>query len=88
MKFPLVRMSASWVFDVDVLDLDFWIQIDSIKQQSKSNSVGSGDVSHCRTSAFHNHFDYSFIVLQHKQKKLLDSKIGRLREHGQHYSKR
>ena len=55
------------VFGVDVFDLDFGVQINSIGQPIKSNSVSSGDVSHCRTSAFHNHFDYSFIVLEHIQ---------------------
>ena len=60
-------MSASWFSGVDVFDLDLGVQINSIEQPIKSNSVGSGEVSHCRTSAFHNHFDYSFIVLKHIQ---------------------
>ena len=30
-EIPLVSMSASWVFGVNVLDLDFWAQIDSIE---------------------------------------------------------
>ena len=54
-------------FGVDVFDLDFGVQINSIEQPIKSNSVGSEDVSHCRTSAFDNHLDYSFIVLKHIQ---------------------
>ena len=29
------------VFGVNVFDLDFWVQIDSIEQPIKSNSVGS-----------------------------------------------
>ena len=73
MKFPLVKMSASWFFGVDVFDLDFGVQIDSIEQPIKSNSVGSGDVSHCKTSAFNNHLDYSFIVLKHIQQSFLTS---------------
>ena len=44
------------ILGVDVCDLDFGVQINSIEQPIKSNSVSSGDVSHCRTSAFHNHF--------------------------------
>ena len=60
-------MSASWFFGVDVFDLDLGVQINSIEQPIKSNSVGSGDVSHCRTSAFNNYLDYSFIVLKHLQ---------------------
>ena len=55
------------VFGVDVFDLDFGVQINSIEQPIKSNSVSSGNVSHCRTSAFHNHFNYSFIVPKHIQ---------------------
>ena len=55
------------VFGVNVFDLDFGVQIDSIEQPIKSNSVSSRNVSHCRTSAFHNHFNYSFIVLKHIQ---------------------
>ena len=66
-EIPFVKMSASWFFGVDVFDLDFGVQINSIEQPIKSNSVGSGNVSHCRTSAFHNHLDYSFIVLKHIQ---------------------
>ena len=54
-------------FGVDVFDLDFGVQISSIEQPIKSNSVGSGDVSHCRTSAFDNRVNYSFIVLKHIQ---------------------
>ena len=52
---PFVKMSASWFLGVDVFDLDFGVQIDSIKQPIKSNSVGSGNVSYCRTSAFNDH---------------------------------
>ena len=55
------------VFGVDVFDLDFGVQIYSIEQPIKSNSVGSGDVSHCKTSAFNNHFNHSLIVLKHIQ---------------------
>ena len=55
------------VLGVDVFDLDLGDRINSIEQPIESNSVSSGDVSHCRTSAFHNHFNYSFIVVKHKQ---------------------
>ena len=67
MKFPLVKMSASCFFGVDVFDLDFGVQINSIEQPIKSNSVGSGNVSHCRTSALNDNLDHSFIVLKHIQ---------------------
>ena len=48
-------------FGVDVLDLDFWVQINSIEQPVKSNSVGSGNVSH----------DRNFIVLKNIQLNFL-----------------
>ena len=51
-KFPSVKKKCELVFGVDVFDVDFGVQINSIEQPIKSNSVGSGDVSHCRTSAF------------------------------------
>ena len=66
-EIPFGQSVCELVFGVDVFDLDFGIQIDSIEQPIKSNSVGSGDVSHCWTSAFDNQFDYKFIVLKHIQ---------------------
>ena len=59
------------VFGVDVFDLDFGIQIDSIEQWIESNSVSSGDVSHCRTSSFNDHLDHCFIVLKYIQQSFL-----------------
>ena len=41
-KVQLVSMPASWFFGVNVFDLDFGVQIDSIKQPIKSKSVSSG----------------------------------------------
>ena len=66
-KFLFVKYVCELVLGVNVFDLDLGVQIDSIKQPIKNNSVGSGDVSHCRTSAFNDHLDYSFIVLKHIQ---------------------
>ena len=43
------------MFDVNVFDLDFGVQIDSIEKPIKSNSVRSGNMSHCRDSSFHDH---------------------------------
>ena len=40
------------VFCVDIVDLNLGVQINSVKQPIWSNSVGSGYVSHCWTSAF------------------------------------
>ena len=52
------------VLGVDVFDLDFGVQIDSIKQPIKSNSVGSGNMSHCRTSSLVDHLDHCFVVFK------------------------
>ena len=52
---------------VDVFDLDFGVQVNSIEQPVKSNSVSSGNMSHCWTPSFHNPLDYSFIVFKHTQ---------------------
>ena len=54
-------------FGVDVFDLDFGIQIDSIEQPIKSNSVGSGNMSHCGTPSFDNDLNHCFVVLKHIQ---------------------
>ena len=51
-EIPLCQDVCELVFVVGVFDLDFGVQINSIEQPIKSNSVSSGDVSHCRTSAF------------------------------------
>ena len=66
-EIPFGQDVCELVFGVDVFDLDFGIQVNSIEQPIKSNSVSSGDVSQCWTSAFDNHFNYSFIVLEHIQ---------------------
>ena len=66
-EIPFGQDVCELIFGVDIFDLDLGIQINSIEQPIKSNSVSSGDVSYCRTSAFHNHSDYSFIVLKHIQ---------------------
>ena len=60
-------MSASWFFGVNIFDLDLGVQINSIEQPIKSNSVGSGKMSHCRTSSFNDHLDHCFIVFKHIQ---------------------
>ena len=66
-EIPFGQNVSESVFGVDVFDLDFRVQINSIELPIKSNSVGSGNVSHCRTPAFYDHFDLCFIVLKHIQ---------------------
>ena len=79
---PLIRCDISFgdivyelVFGVDVFDLDFGIQIDSIEQPIKSNSVGSGNMSHCRTPSFNDHLDHCFIVFKHIQESFLTRRL-------------
>ena len=55
------RNVGKLVFRTNVFDLDFGIQVDSVQLPIELDSVGSGHVSHRRTSAFNNHFDYCFI---------------------------
>ena len=66
-EIPFGQYVCELVFGVDVFDLDFEVQINSIEQPIKSNCVGSGNMSHCRTSPFNDHLDHSFIVFKHIQ---------------------
>ena len=43
---------------VNIFDLDFGVQVDSVKQRIMRNSVNSGNMSHRWTSALNDHFDY------------------------------
>ena len=52
------------VFGVNVSDLNLGIQVNSVESLIKSNSVGSGHVSHCWTSAFDNHLNHCFIIFK------------------------
>ena len=63
-KLPFVSMSASCFLVSNTSDLDFWVQVDAVKQPIKRNSVGSGNVSHCWTSSFDNHLDHYFIIFK------------------------
>ena len=58
------------VSSVDIFDLDLWIEVDPVKQPIKRNSVGSGNVSHCWTSALNDHLDHNFIVFKNVQLRL------------------
>ena len=55
------------VFGVTSPNLNLGVQIDSVKQPIKRNSVGSWHMSHCWTPAFDYHLDHGFIVLEHVQ---------------------
>ena len=71
---PLITRETSFhqnvsklVFGVDVFNLDLGVQINSIKQPITRNSVSPGNMSHCRTPSFNDHFDHCFIVFEHIQ---------------------
>ena len=66
-KFSLGQHVCEWFFGVNVFDLDFGVQIDSIAQPIKSNSVGSGNMSHCRSPSLYSHLDHCFVVFKHIQ---------------------
>ena len=51
-EIPFGQDVCELVLGVNVFDLDFWVKINPIKQPIKSNSMSSGNMSHCRTSAF------------------------------------
>ena len=74
-KFPLVSMSASRSLVSMYLIWIFGVQINSIEQPIKSNSVGSGNMSHCRASSLQNHLDYCFVVFEHIQQSFLARRI-------------
>ena len=63
------------VFGVNVFDLDLGVQIDSIKQPIKSNSVGSGNMSPCGTSSLYNHLDHCFVVSKDIQQSFLTRRM-------------
>ena len=63
------------VIGVNVFDLDLGVQIDSIKQPIKSNSVGSGNMSHCRASSLHDHLYHYFVVFKDVQQSFLTRRI-------------
>ena len=48
---PFSQHVSELFFGVNIFDLNLRIQINSFKEPVLSNSVGSGYVSHCRTSA-------------------------------------
>ena len=63
------------VFGVNVFDLDLGVQIKSIKQPVKSNSVSPGNMSHCGTSSLKSHLDHCFVVFKHIQQSFLMRRV-------------
>ena len=58
----LCQYVCELVFGVNIFDLDLGVQIDSIKQPVKSNSVGPGNMSHGRASSLYDHVDHCFVI--------------------------
>ena len=54
-KLSFVKNVCYLVLGFDILDFDFWVQVDSVKKPVQSNSGGVGHMSHRRTSAFDDH---------------------------------
>ena len=50
-EISLCQYVCELVFGINVFDSDCGVQIDSIEQPIKSNSMGSGKMSHCGTSS-------------------------------------
>ena len=80
-ELSLCQYVSELVFGVDIFDLDPGVQIDSIKPSIKSNSVGSGNMSHCQASSLYDHLDHCFVVFKDiQQTKLPYEKSTRLRK--------
>ena len=71
----LCQYVCELVLGVDVFDLDLGIQIDSIKHPIKSNSVGPGNMSHCKASSLYDYLDHCFVVFKDIQQSFLTRRI-------------
>ena len=45
-----------------------WVFSDAFEKEVEVYSMGTSDMEHVGTSAFHSHFDYSFIVFKYHEK--------------------
>ena len=75
MKISLCQYVRELVCGVNVFDLDLGVQIDSIEQPIKSNSVGSGNMSHCRASSLYDHLDHCFVVFKDIQQSFFTTRM-------------
>ena len=71
----LCQYVCELVFGVNLFDLDLGVQMDFVEQPIKSNSVGSGNMSHCRVSSLYNHLDNCFAVFKHIQQSFLMRRV-------------
>ena len=80
---PFISMSASSFLVSAYLIWIFLVRVDCVKEPSKRNSVGSGHVSHCWTSAFDDHLQHRFVFFKNVRRQ--NEKISRLRKHHRHW---
>ena len=73
-EIPFCQYVCKLVFGVDILDLNFEVQI--VKQPYKSNSVGSGYMSPCWTLAF----NHGFVIIKDVRQSTKSRKL-RVRRH-------
>ena len=73
-EISLYQYDCELVLGVNIFDLDLGVQIDSVEQPIKGNSVGSGDMSHCQASFLYDHLDHCFVVFKHIQQSFLTEK--------------
>ena len=66
---PLVNTTAVCCAVFTYFYLNCSLKFDAIKQPIKTNSVGSGHVSHVGTLAFEDHFDHSSVVFANMNRR-------------------
>ena len=74
-EISLCQHVCELVLGVNIFDFDFGVLFDSIEQPIKSNSVGSGNMSHCRASFLYAHLDHCFVVFKDVQQSFLTRRI-------------
>ena len=80
-EIALCQYFCELVFAVNIFDLGFGVQVDSVTQPIKRNSLGSGHVSQSRTSTFDDHLDHCFIIFKIFKVSHQIEKISRLKKH-------
>ena len=74
-EISLCQNVCELVLGVNVFDVDLGVRFDSIKQPIKSNSVGSGNMSHCRASSVYDHLDHCSVAFKDIQESFLTRRI-------------
>ena len=74
-KCLFVNMSTSWCLVSTFLIWIFGFKLVRLRNEIKSISVGSGNMSHCRASSLADHLDHCFVVFKHIQQSFLTRRI-------------